>query len=248
MTHPAPETPDPDCRRTPWRPAWPANFVLLALIGVPAFSGYPLARWPAEIVGGVTWAWAAYLGLVLLAVRWLLGGRMCANVIAVASLVTLPVVFAGGTLSWLALHVTFGGADAALSGSHYVKLCLTMLSVIPLALALVSVVPFGQMEGRLLMHAEGVTAGQKKILMILRVFNHIAFEVLPGTLEILREEGLTDGRRLRIHVRCRGVKAALADTLGDLIHLAVGTICAALQYIPLWANEIGRLPERPPKR
>ena len=231
-----------------WRPAWPLNFSILVVIAVPAFSGYPLTLWTAEIVAGITRAWVVYLGVVLIAIRWLLGARMFANVIAVAALVTVPVVFAGGTLSTLVRLAGFGLSDAGLMGSHYARLCVTMLSVIPLALALVAAVPFGSLESRLLMHPDGVTARQKNILMVLRVFNHIAFGVLPGTLEILREEGLTDGRRLRVQARRRGIKAVTADALNDMVHLAVGTICAALQYIPLWANEIGRLPDRTGRR
>lgn len=238
----------PESTRFHLRPEWPLNFIVLVVIAVPAFSGYPLTIWSAEIVTGISWAWGGYLGVVLIAIRWLLGARMFANVIAVAALVTVPVVFAGGTLSAFVRLAGFGASDAGVAGSHYAKLCVTMLSVIPLALALVAVVPFGSFESRLLMHPDGVTPCQKNILMVLRVFNHIAFGVLPGTIEILREEGLTDGHRLSVQARRRGVKAVTADTLNDIVHLAVGTICAALQYIPLWANEIGRLPERPGRR
>lgn len=245
-SEPAPGLPD-SVRFHRW-PQWPLNFVILFVIAVPAFSGYPLTLWPAELVAGISQAWAVYLGVVLMTVRLVLGARMCANVVAVAALVTLPVVFAGGTLSALVRLAGLGAGDAAAAGIHYTKLCVTMLSVIPLALALVAVVPFGSLESRLLMHPDGVTARQKSILMVLRVFNHIAFAVLPGTLEILREEGLADGQRLRIQAECRGVKAVAADTLNDIVHLAVGTICAALQYIPLWAHEIGRLPERRGRR
>lgn len=223
---------------------WPFNVLILAVIGIPAFTGYPLMLWPAGIVSGITWSAAAYWVLVLTAARSLLGRRMFANIIAVAALVTLPVVFAGGTITWLGslFKLTRGSLDSA--GAHYAGLCLTMLTVIPLALTMVVLVPFGRFEQRMLFDSRGVSLRRKKLLMVLRVFNHIAFTVLPGTLEILREERLTRPASAQDRARGPGFSVLLRRTLNQLIFIGVGAICAALQYIPLWAHEIGQLPEK----
>jgi hypothetical protein len=225
---------------------WPFNVLILVVIGIPAFTGYPLGRWPAAIVPGITWSAAVYWVLVLAAARCLLGRRMFANIIAVAALVTLPVVFAGGTITWLGslLKLTRDSLDSA--GAHYAGLCLTMLTVIPLALAIVVLVPFGRFEQRMLFDSRGVSLRRKKLLMVLRVFNHIAFSVLPCTLEILREERLTRAVSFEGRDRVSGVSVLLRRTLNQLVFIGVGAICAALQYIPLWAYEIGQLPERGP--
>jgi hypothetical protein len=229
---------------------WPLNVIVLAVIGLPSFIGYPLGLWTAEVVNGVPWSWVVYWVLVLAVARGLLGARMFANIAAMGALIALPVVFAGGSISWLAIVLGWSRETFDSAGSHYVRLCLTMLTVVPLALALVALVPLGQLEQRLLFKPQGVSSRQKKILMVLRVFNHIAFTVLPGTLEILREErqeykGPVDSRAKGAFYLAAILR--LRQGLAGLVNLAVGTICAALQYIPLWAYEIGQLPETVPE-
>jgi hypothetical protein len=226
---------------------WPFNIILLAVIGIPAFSGYPLGRWPAEIIHGVAWSDTVYWVLVLASARCLLGRRMFANIIAVAAMVSLPVVFAGGVITWMGslFGLTRQSPDAA--GAHYVALCLTMITVIPLALAMVVLVPFSRFEQRMLLDSRGVSLRQKKTLMVLRVFNHIAFTVLPGTLEILREERLTHPATAGNEAHRPPFPVLLRRTMRYLIFIGVGTICASLQYIPLWAYEIGKLPEKGPE-
>jgi hypothetical protein len=78
--------------------------------------------------------------------------------------------------------------------------------------------------------------------MALRVFNHIAFGVLPGMLEVLREERFFDVKAARTGPL--GGRRFWTRVGGRLVHLGVGAICASLQYIPLWAYEIGQLPEK----
>jgi len=220
---------------------WPLNAIVLGIIGIPAFTGYPLGYWPTEVVAGVDVSRVCYWVVVMATTYGLLGPRMFANILAVTAMVTLPVVFAGGTISWVAIVLGISGESLDAAGMHYLRLCLTMLTVVPLALTLVALVPFGRIEQRLLLDPRGVGAHQKKMLMALRVFNHIAFGVLPGMLEILREERFFDvkagtdpfGRR-RFWIRVGG----------RLVYLGVGAICASLQYIPLWAYEIGQLPEK----
>lgn len=243
MIMPASQAPPQGRNLRPGFIRWPLDLGILAVIGIPAFTGYPLGCWTAHIVPGIPWSGAVYWVLVLGSVRMLSGARMFANILAVAALITLPVVFTGGTLSWLAGITGLSREPADAAGIHYAGLCLTMLTVIPLALAMVVLIPFGQLEQRILLAARGVSPLQKKMLMVLRVFNHIAFGVLPGTLEILREERLG-----RLQTAGPGSKPAAVSVLrrkvNTLIFIGVGTICAALQYIPLWAHEISQLPEK----
>jgi hypothetical protein len=238
----------PPAKTQAFAPRWPFNLVILGGIGIPAFTGFPLGLWSAEIVTGIGWSNAVYWVVVLAMVRWLLGVRSFSNIVAVAALITLPVVFVGGTLSTVSILTGISRQTVDVSGMHYAGLCLTMLTVVPLALAMVALIPFGRWEQRLLFKPQGVSARQKKILMVLRVFNHIAFNVLPGTLEILREERLIPQRKTPGGLGFGAYVAFVRNTFNSLIYLAVGTICAALQYIPLWASEIGHLPEKPSKK
>lgn len=223
---------------------WPYNLILLVLSAVPALSGFPLNVWPAQIVAGVGWSWTFYFSCVHLVSGLVLGRRLYGNIVALAALITLPVVYAGAAVSWAGFLLGLSVTGPAAAGSHYVQLCLTMLTVVPLALALVSVVPFGRIEQGLLLSGEGVTPLQKKILMAMRVFSHIAFFVLPGTLEVLREEqSMTHWRREWKSGKTTRV-SLLGRLPGQLVMLSVEITSAALQYVPLWAHEIARLPDR----
>ena len=231
---------------------WRIHLTVFLILAVPAFTGFPLEQVPAQIVPGIRWSWMAYGVLVNLVIDLLLSPRIYARILTIAALVTLPVVYAGAILTWTGLQLGFSAGTEYAAGRHYTQLCITMLSVVPLALALVVAIPFGAIERRMLLQTGGVTPRQKKRLMALRVFNHIVFSVAPAMVEILREEGfahrwrmgLTPSRPNGIGGRWHLVKTMMHD----LVHLAVEGICAALQFIPLWAHEIAQLHERTPRR
>lgn len=216
---------------------WPYGFFAIVAAAVPALTGYPLDRLPQEIVAGISQGWVFYGGLLHLLILLLLRSRWYLNILAVTAVVTLPVVYSGAAVSKLGAWLGLIDASGAAIDIHYVQLCLRMLTVVPLALAMVAMLPLERAERNLLSRAQGITTLQKKALMAIRVFSHIAFFVLPTLLEVLREERPLPGRTL---YRRRG-----RPLLRLLIHLAVESICAAIQYIPIWAHEIERLPEPP---
>jgi hypothetical protein len=228
---------------------WKGKLGLQLVLAIPAFSGYPLNSFPHTIVPGITLAAALYFAALNAIIRLIQGPRRYANIIAVAALITLPVVFVGGAISYLFYLTGVGGPDSDPYGfgAHYLALCLTMLTVIPLALSLVVSLPIHTMEADMLTPAKGVGRGQKKLLMALRVFNHIVYYVIPEILEVVREE-----RRLRpvgggrapscLSDRMRLLAVGGRALIGDLIQIAVEGICAAVQHIPLWAVEISQLP------
>jgi hypothetical protein len=210
---------------------WRVRFSILLLTAVPAFTGWPLGFWEAWILPGVRWSPVVYLVAMHLVLLPLAGTARYQTSLAIAATVTLPVVFVGAGLSWLLAF--FGISDPR--DVHYVRLCITMLTVVPLALVLVAVLPLADFEQRLLQSPRGVGRMGRRALMALRVFNHIVHFVIPTVLEVVREEGL-----LRPQDRRPG------GLVGGFVQIAVAGICGALQYIPLWAREIARLPEPPP--
>jgi hypothetical protein len=230
-----------------WR-QWPYSFFVLLVSAVPAFWGRALAWIPGEIMPGVDWGIVVYFGVIHLVILFLLGRRWYANLLTLATLVSLPVVYAGAAITWLGPVLGLIDHSAAATGTHYVKLGLTMLTVVPLALGLMAVIPFNSLENRLLLRPEGISMFQKKILMVLRVFNHTVFFVIPSLLEVMREE------RSMIQTGAFPTDSAIKSGYGwarfrrlleVVTYLAVESICAAVQFIPLWAYEIGRLPESP---
>lgn len=208
---------------------WRARLLLLAAAGLPAFTGWPLADVELAVLPGLRVAWLGYLLVVHLLARGLCGGRRYADILALAAMISLPVVFGGAAVT--ALFGLLQGATAverAAAGAHYVSLGVTMLTVVPLALAMVVQVPFGRLEQGLLEGRRGVGRRAKASLMALRVFNHVVYFVIPNILEVLREE---DGPGRRRHL------------LWTLIHVGVEAICGAVRYVPLWALEIAALPD-----
>lgn len=221
---------------------WRRRVALLTLAVAPALSGYPLAVVPGEILPGLTQGWAAYFAAVHLLLVLTTPGRLYGNILAASALITLPVVFGGAALSGL-LHLAGlahpGGPQSY--SPHYLALLTRMLTVIPLALALVAGIPFQRIEQQVLSGPNGISRAEKNLLMALRVFNHIVHDVIPATLEVVREEWprSPDAGRSR---------PTAAGLIRMMTWLAIAGICGAVQYIPLWAVEIARLPERRPGR
>lgn len=229
---------------------WKMKLLLLFITAIPSFSGFPLKQFSAEVVPGFSWSWAVYLLGNHLIIRALLGRYRYGKITGVAALITLPVVYSGAGLSFI-LWIVKGGsqADAFNFGSHYLNLTVNMLTVIPLSLAIVILLPFSAFEQQLLQCQEGVSPMEKRLLMAMRVFNHIVFDVLPTILEVLREERYPDRKIHPSHEYGDGfslkrIYVRLIRMNSKMVQIGVEGICAAIQYIPLWAVEISELPQR----
>ena len=223
---------------------WKSRLLILLILALPAFIGYPVRSFDTEIIAGVRLGWVLYALVIHAAILGLTGPGFAEKALTVAVLISGPVVFLGAAASYV---IQMG--DAAAYSAHYVSLAVSMLTVIPLALALIALVPFHRFEQRLLAAPAGVSKSQKYALMFLRVFNHIVYSVIPGVLEVISEE-----RRYRLwldrqHARPNSValwisvrRRWLAALIADMIQIGVEGICASIQYIPLWAFEISQLP------
>jgi hypothetical protein len=233
---------------------WKLKLILFAVLAVPAFVGYPVAIFKTEVIPGLTYAWVVYFLTVNLGILMIAGPHFFSNVIGVAALISMPVVFAGGSISYLFFlsGLSYESGQSVYS-THYVSLCLTMLTVIPLALSMVAAIPFQQFEYKLLQNTGGVSKIEKFVLMFLRVFNHIVYFVIPNILESIREEGqyrkwtqngLDSGVRSSRRQKLFALKRIIVGLISEMIQLGVEGICASIQYIPLWAVEISRLPDK----
>lgn len=229
---------------------WKVKFCLLLIFAIPAFSGFPLKNFDVAVVEGLKWSWVIYLFTIHLVLRMFLGGYRYGKITGIAALITLPVVYSGAGLSFMLWLVQGGSqADAFSFGAHYLHLTVTMLTVIPLSLSFVILLPFNAIEQQLLQRTDGVTPMEKRLLMAMRVFNHIFFDVLPTILEVLREESAhshrsADSNRHRERSCIRHYFRKLMSLNSKMVQIGVEGICAAMQYIPLWAVELSQLPER----
>ena len=233
---------------------WKFKFCVLLIAALPAFSGWIVEDFHQIALPGLSWSWFSYLAGVHLSLFVLMGIQRYGKISGIASLIMLPVVFSGASLSYLLWFIKEGQqTEVYRFGAHYLALSITMLTVIPLSLSMVAVLPFGSFEQQLLQRKNGVSPLEKQLLMVMRVFNHIVFDVLPDILEVLREER---GQRANVEIRLNNkndgalkkIAYGLAEMTAKMIQVGVEGICAAMQYIPLWAVEIAQLPTRKKNR
>jgi hypothetical protein len=228
------------------------RLVGLMVLAVPVFLGLSPFKDAREVVPGVTWEPVVVTALALGGVGGLCGRALLANTLAVSAFILAPIVWGGSLIS--GLLAVWGGAAletaGQLHGAHYVRLALNMLSVIPLALAIVASMPFDRLEQRMLHRERGISTGQKYLLMAIRVFHHIVYFVIPNILEVMREEALL--RRVAQNASApkgpRRWRAWGRRLTSGMVHVAVSGICASLRFIPLWAREIDDLPRRTPQQ
>jgi hypothetical protein len=226
--------------------SWWVKTGILWLLAIPAFTGFPLSRVQGFIVPGAEYGWIGY-ALAVHMVTWaLLGKRAYRIAVSISGLITVPVVLLGSAISFLGLIIS--GWDPGLQAkysAHYISLAITMLTVIPLALSMVAVIPFHRIEYRLLKKSTGASTIEKSVLMFLRVFSHIFFFVIPNILEVVREErafSIIAGRKKFSGAESLTLRQRVSYMVQILIQIGVEGICAALRYVPLWADEISRLP------
>ena len=223
---------------------WRIKLAVFCVLAIPSFIGFPLNYIQGVLFPGAGIGWVAYGILVHTAIFCLLGKKAYQVAITIGLLISVPVVCLGAGISfgWL----FFRGWDPSRQLfiiTHYISLAITMITVIPLALSLVAMVPFHKIENRLLQQNQGVSLLEKCALMFVRVFIHIIYFVIPNILEVIREErlfsdkagGKTNSRTKKLLVRFQGF-------IRTLVQIGVEGICSAIRYVPLWAEEISRLP------
>jgi len=227
---------------------WRIKLSLFCVLAIPAFTGFPLNTIQGTLFPGAGIGWLAYGLLVHLAIFCFLGKKPYQVAIVIGLLISIPVVCLGAGISFAGLF--FSGWDPTRQTfiiTHYVSLAITMITVIPLALSMVAMIPFHRIENRLLQQNQGVSLLEKSALMFVRVFIHIIYFVIPDILEVLREERIfadlsawnTSGSAGKQSLRIR-----FHSLTRILIQIGVEGICSAIRYVPLWADEISRLPGR----
>lgn len=221
---------------------WLQTMILL-LAAVPAFTGLGLMLGPA-VLDGLHVSRLFYWLIISLAIL-LTRGRflwLTANVIALA--ICIPVVVGGGLLALLLYTLNQSAWGLAQIAAHYAILLVSMLSMIPLGISLVSLIPTAAIETRLLNNVQGITPGRKILLMAVRVFNHVVFTVMPEILQTVREELRFNGYLYRTRTRRGKRRLFVKSALQKLMFVAITALCVSLKYIYFWAGEISALPDK----
>lgn len=222
--------------------------LVLIILAVPAFTGLFLTAGPAlllDIQAGRLLYWlVTAIAIIVLRGRFL---WLAATIIAL--IIAIPVA-GGGALLALLLYVTgLGGMSLNQITAHYVFLLLNMLSMIPLGIALVSLIPTTTLETRLLRSTVGVNTLQKIMLMALRVFNHVVFTVMPEIMQAVTEELRFNGYLYKSGAKIRHRRRLfIKSILYKFMFVAIAAICSSLKYIHFWTAEISALPNKRAKR
>ncbi|MDM8541743.1 hypothetical protein QUF90_11705 [Desulfococcaceae bacterium HSG9] len=229
---------------------WKVKFCLLFFLALPSFTGYPVNQFSHAIIPGISASLVGYFMIVNLAIPIIMGAQLYALILAGTALISIPIIFGGAGISYFIFLTGLGYASGpSIYSAHYVSLGINMLTVIPLSLSIVAVLPLQTLEYNLLQNQHGVSGAEKIVLMFLRVFNHIVYFVIPNILEVVSEERQrykpAQARHAIFSKTCfRIQKLKLRALLQTMIQLGVEGICASIQYIPLWAVEIAQLPNR----
>lgn len=224
---------------------WKLKLLLIWTLAVPAFNGFPINYLPGNLLPGTSYGWLTYGAVVYAAIILLLGKKVFKLTIVVALTISVPIVLLGFLISSVGLFIgIWSQGNPAEYITHYTRLFVTMIVVIPLALSMLAVIPFHRLEHHILFSNRGVKISEKIILMSLRVFSHIFHFVIPNILEVVREERslttrtLTGGQQSNTLPLSRRVVAIVQV----LVSIGVESICSAIRFVPLWAEEISKLP------
>ena len=169
------------------------------------------------------------------------------------ALVSLSIVFAGGLVAFIKTKIGVVSAPSEFQYSaYYIARLVNIITVVPLALSIFLTVPFLQFERSILSSNEGVSIRQKILLMVVRVINNIRYSVLPDIWSVLIEENpnRNGGKDIGVYINeaADGKDAALRKKLKKFIttnmYIAASGIASSIEYVPLWAVEISKLPAK----
>lgn len=221
--------------------------LILIIVAIPAFTGLLLTQGPTlflDIQAGRLLYWL----ITALAIAVLRGRFLWLAATLIALIIAIPVAGGGALLSLLLYLLNLSGMSLVQIAAHYVFLFINMLSMIPLGIALVTMIPTAALESRLLRSVTGVSIPQKIMLMALRVFNHVVFTVMPEIMQTVTEE-----LRFNSYVYKTGLKVKcrrwlfLQSLLQKFMFVAVAALCLSVKYIHFWAAEISALPSKKQK-
>lgn len=215
--------------------------IILIILAIPAFSGLFLNAGPTAFFD-ISVGRLLYLLVTTTAILILQGRFLWLTATIIALLVAIPVVLGGSIVALILYAMNLGGMTLPQIAAHYVALFINMLSMIPLAIALVSLIPTAALETRLLRDTAGVTSLQKKLLMAMRVFNHAVFAVMPEIIQAATEELRFNGYLYKAQNKIKHKRRLfLKSVLQIFMFMAITAICSVLKYIHFWTAEISAL-------
>ena len=176
---------------------------------------------------------------------------------AVTSILVFSVIFVGSFIKLASeyLHSIFGNntIDIFAYSPHYIKLLITIFAVVPIALAIISTIPFFEYERRVLKKLEAISFRRKLIMIMTRIFSHIIYFVIPKIILVKKEESHKK-HRFRAEsisentdiISNKGgkLKQKIYELISEYFQIGIAGVRSSIEYIPLWALEIYQLPSK----
>jgi len=234
---------------------WIFKLLLFILLLIPSFTSFSqpfltdhrLFKWTEDswIVYAPSDGQLLYFLIVLLIVPLVLRSWF-AHTSAV--LISLSIVFLGALISSVSIWLGY----SEIPTSYYVAKLVNIMTVVPLSIALVSIIPFSKFEKSVLSSKKGVSFLTKMFLISIRVGTHVQQQVLPSIWTILREERINKDKENNtdaylgdiVNTKNATILKKIKEFLSKSLYIAASAIAYSLENIPLWAVEIAQLPSK----
>jgi hypothetical protein len=232
---------------------WWIKFSILFLFFLPSLTNFFSRSVGSQIIPGISLWQLIYFFLVFFVVLIISGRKVLVFSLAVVSLLSISIVFIGALVACLRIIDIFSNEEIYQYSSHYISLLVTMLTVVPISIAVISSVPFKKYELLLLNQMRGISIFERILLMGSRVFNHVYFDVIPNIILVKKEErhkktqfSIDEVLDDALLEKGKKLKQKVIRIFLEMTNTSAACICLSLEHIPLWALEISNLPSQKP--
>ena len=232
------------------RKIWKIKVIILFLGILPSFTSYFIKFFESSIFRSseISIWYIMYIIITFILIYIISGQRTLTIGVVAASLLAISVVFVGGFISYI--RSGFSTAAIQLYSPHYVIILLNTMAVLPISIALLNAIPILDFEINLLNRFCGVTRFEKNVLIGTRIFNHIIYNVFPNILIVMREEKKYNQLTVEYLIKdtflnkMSKVLDYFKNRTLKYFYLLLTLLINSIEFIPLWAIEINKLPSK----
>jgi hypothetical protein len=232
---------------------WKLKVVIIFLVLLPSFIGYPFSLIQSKhfflwtmLSNAPNDGTLLYLFFSCVMIRLSAGVKTFVMGLKVAGFLAISVVFVGAFIAYIKMSIFTSGIDDFSSLSmYYVNRLINIMTVVPLSVSFFMVIPFDDIEHNIVTSSVGIALWKKCVLMISRVVNNIRFSVMPDIFMIMSEErykGFIESGMDEENLNPDVLRVKIYKFLKRSLYVAASGIAFSLEYIPLWAYEISRIP------
>src|ERR1043166_1629757 len=223
--------------------AW-SRFLILCILAAPAFLGtlgFPVGgnfSFGLQGLNDQVIYYALFFNFMLFIV---VGRKHYLNILTIAILFSLTILLIGPFV-----RIFYQSPEAY--SAYYIGKFLTMLTVVPAALAMILSIPINDLEQKLFAPGGSKRKTRKALIIAVRVLRYIVFHVIPNMKERVLEEAVPFHCIAEIWKRDRraGRPAnAILNVFLFVVQFSVEVLIyalgASMKNVDLWANWISQV-------